>query len=86
VRRQDNSRADLPLTRWSAHPILVGLGVGLLIGPAGLHLLEPHVVEDSGLVESMSEFVLLVVLFCVGRAYGFLSSGTSGASRCAWRH
>jgi sodium/hydrogen antiporter len=66
VRRQDNSRADLPLTRWSAHPILVGLGVGLLIGPAGLHLLEPHVVEDSGLVESMSEFVLLVVLFCVG--------------------
>lgn len=66
MRRQDNSRADLPLTRWSAHPILIGLGVGLLIGPAGLHLLEPHVVEDSGLVESMSEIVLLVVLFCVG--------------------
>jgi sodium/hydrogen antiporter len=66
VRRQDNSRADLPLTRWSAHPILLGLGVGLLIGPAGLHLLEPHVVEDSGLVESLSEIVLLVVLFCVG--------------------
>jgi len=66
VRRQDNTRADLPLTRWSAHPILLGLGVGLLIGPAGLHLLEPHVVEDSGVVESMSEFVLLVMLFCVG--------------------
>jgi len=66
VRRQDNSRADLPLTRWSAHPILFGLGVGLLIGPAGLHLLEPHVVEDSGLVESVSEIVLLVALFCVG--------------------
>jgi sodium/hydrogen antiporter len=40
--------------------------VGLLIGPAGLHLLEPHVVEDSGLVESLSEIVLLVALFCVG--------------------
>jgi sodium/hydrogen antiporter len=40
--------------------------VGLLIGPAGLHLLEPHVVEDSGLVESMSEVMLLVALFCVG--------------------
>ena len=66
MRRQDNSRADLPLTRWSAHPILLGLGVGLLIGPAGLHLLEPHVVEDSGLLESTSEFVLLVMLFCVG--------------------
>ena len=66
MRRQDNSRADLPLTRWSAHPILLGLGVGLLIGPAGLHLLEPHIVEDSGVVESLSEFVLLVMLFCVG--------------------
>ncbi len=37
-----------------------------MIGPAGLHLLEPHVVEDSGLVESMSEIVLLVALFCAG--------------------
>ena len=66
MRRQDHTRADLPLTRWSAHPILIGLGVGILIGPAGLHLLEAHVVEDSGLVESMSEIVLLVALFCVG--------------------
>jgi NhaP-type Na+/H+ or K+/H+ antiporter len=40
--------------------------VGLLIGPAGLHLLEPHVVEDSGVLESTSELVLLVMLFCVG--------------------
>jgi sodium/hydrogen antiporter len=66
VRRQDNARADLPLTRWSAYPILLGLGVGILVGPAGLHLLEPHVVEDSGLVESLSETLLLVTLFCVG--------------------
>ena len=66
MRRQDNTRADLPLTRWSAHPILLGLGVGVLIGPAGLHLLEAHVVEDSGLVESVSEIVLLVALFCAG--------------------
>jgi NhaP-type Na+/H+ or K+/H+ antiporter len=66
VRRQDNTRADLPLTRWSAHPILLGLGVGVLIGPAGLHLLEPHVVEDSGQVESISEIVLVVALFCAG--------------------
>jgi sodium/hydrogen antiporter len=66
VRRQDNTKTDLPLTRWSAHPVFLGLGVGLLAGPAGLHLLEPQVVEDSGLVESLSEFVLLVALFCAG--------------------
>jgi len=66
VRRPDNTRADLPLTRWSPHPILLGLGVGLLAGPAGLHLLEPHVVEDSGQVESISEIVLVVALFCAG--------------------
>ncbi len=66
MRRPDNTRADLPLTRWSAHPILLGLGVGLLAGPAGLHLLEPHVVEDSVQVESISEIVLVVALFCAG--------------------
>jgi sodium/hydrogen antiporter len=54
------------LTRWSAAPILLGLGLGLLIGPSGLHLLEPHVVEDSGLIESVSELALLVALFCAG--------------------
>ena len=66
MRRQDNTKADLPLTRWSAHPILLGLGIGVLAGPAGLHLLEPHVVEDSGLVETVGEVVLLVALFCAG--------------------
>ena len=66
MRRQDNTKTDLPLTRWSAQPILIGLGVGVLIGPAGLRLLEPHVVEDSGLVESVSEIVLLLALFCAG--------------------
>src|SRR5258708_15723939 len=66
VRRHDNTRVDLPLTRWSANPVLFGLAVGIIAGPPGLHLLEPHVVEDSGLIESVSEIVLLVVLFCVG--------------------
>ena len=66
MRRQDNTRADLPLTRWSANPVLFGLAVGIIAGPPGLHLLEPHVVEDSGLIESVSEIVLLVSLFCVG--------------------
>ena len=66
VRRQDHTKSELPLTRWSAHPVFIGLGVGVLAGPAGLHLLEPHVVEDGGLVESVSESVLAVTLFCVG--------------------
>ena len=66
MRRQDNTKTDLPLTRWSPYPILLGLGVGVLAGPAGFHLIEPHVVEDSGLVESVSEIVLLVALFCAG--------------------
>lgn len=66
MRRQDNTRADLPLTRWSPHPVLFGLGVGVLIGPSGLHLLEPHAVDDSALVESVSELVLLAALFCAG--------------------
>ena len=66
MRRPDNTRTDLPLTRWSPYPILIGLGIGVLAGPGGLHLLEPHVVEDGGLVESVSEIVLLVALFCAG--------------------
>jgi sodium/hydrogen antiporter len=66
VRRQDNTKTELPLTRWSPYPILLGLGVGVMAGPAGFHLIEPHAVEDSGLVESVSEIVLLVALFCTG--------------------
>lgn len=38
----------------------------MLLGPAGLHLIESHVVEDSGQIESVSEIVLLVSLFCAG--------------------
>ena len=65
MRRQDNTKTELPLTRWSPYPILLGLGVGVAAGPAGFHLIEPHVVEDSGLVESAkdcSEGGLAVVL------------------------
>ena len=32
MRRQDNTRAELPLTRWSAAPVLFGLAVGMLAG------------------------------------------------------
>jgi sodium/hydrogen antiporter len=66
VRRQDNIRAEFPLTRWSTSPVIFGLAVGLLVGPLGLRLLEPHVVADSGVIESVGEMALLASLFCVG--------------------
>jgi NhaP-type Na+/H+ or K+/H+ antiporter len=66
VRKQANTRAALPLTRWSSSPVLVGIGVGLLAGPLGLKLLEPQLPEDAALVQSVSEAVLLTSLFCAG--------------------
>lgn len=67
MRRQDNhTRTEFPLTRWSLSPVILGLAVGLLAGPVGLRVLEPHVAEDSPLIESVSQTTLLVSLFCVG--------------------
>jgi sodium/hydrogen antiporter len=67
VRRQDHhTRTELPLTRWSTTPIILGLAVGVLLGPIGLRVLAPHIPEDSGLIESVSQVALLVSLFCVG--------------------
>jgi NhaP-type Na+/H+ or K+/H+ antiporter len=47
-------------------PVILGLVVGALAGPLGVKLLQPHIIEDSGAVESASQVVLLVTLFCVG--------------------
>jgi sodium/hydrogen antiporter len=67
VRRQDNhTRTEFPLTRWSTSPVILGLAVGLLVGPIGLKLLQPHLPEDGVLIESVSQIALLVSLFCVG--------------------
>ncbi|HVS76934.1 MAG TPA: cation:proton antiporter, partial [Steroidobacteraceae bacterium] len=66
VRKQVNSRTESPLTRWSSSPVIVGIGVGLLAGPLGLKLVEPQLVEDGPLIQSLSEAVLLICLFCVG--------------------
>jgi NhaP-type Na+/H+ or K+/H+ antiporter len=40
--------------------------VGLLAGPLGLRLIEPQLSEDGALVQSLSEAVLLICLFCAG--------------------
>lgn len=66
MRKQADTRAELPLTRWSTSPVIVGIGVGLLAGPLGLRLLEPQLPEDAALIQSVSEAVLLTGLFCAG--------------------
>lgn len=66
VRKQANARTELPLTRWSTSPVILGIGVGLLAGPLGLKLIEPQLAEDDALVQSLSEAVLLICLFCAG--------------------
>ena len=66
VRKQVNTRTEFPLTRWSTSPVIVGIGVGLLAGPLGLKLIEPQLSEDGALVQSLSEAVLLICLFCAG--------------------
>ena len=66
VHKQVNTKAESPLTRWSLSPVIVGIGVGLLVGPLGLRLIEPQLYEDGALIQSLSEAVLLVCLFCAG--------------------
>jgi NhaP-type Na+/H+ or K+/H+ antiporter len=59
-------RIDFVLTRRPAHAAVVALGVGLLLGPMGLRLLRPQLMEDGALIETTSEIVLLTCLFCLG--------------------
>ena len=66
VRKQANTRAEPPLTRWSTSPVILGIGIGLLAGPQGLKLIDPQLSEDGALIQSISEAVLLVCLFCAG--------------------
>ena len=66
VRKQVNTRTDFPLTRWSTTPVILGIGVGLLAGPIGLKLIEPQLAEDGALIQSLTEAVLLICLFCTG--------------------
>lgn len=66
VHKQVNTRTESFLTRWSISPVMVGIGVGLLVGPLGLRLIEPQLAEDGSLIQSVSEAVLLISLFCAG--------------------
>jgi NhaP-type Na+/H+ or K+/H+ antiporter len=59
-------RIDFAFTRRPAHAALVALAVGVLLGPLGLRLLRPQLMEDGALIETVSEVALLTCLFCLG--------------------
>jgi NhaP-type Na+/H+ or K+/H+ antiporter len=59
-------RIDFAFTRRPAHAALVALAVGVLLGPLGLRLLRPQLMEDGALIETISEVALLTCLFCLG--------------------
>jgi len=59
-------RIDFALTRRPAHAAVVALGVGVLLGPIGLRLLRPQLMEDGALIETITEVALLTCLFCLG--------------------
>jgi NhaP-type Na+/H+ or K+/H+ antiporter len=59
-------RIDVALTRRPAYAAVVALGVGVLLGPLGLRLLRPQLMEDGALIETISEIALLTCLFCLG--------------------
>jgi sodium/hydrogen antiporter len=60
------NRIDFALTRRPAHAAVVALGVGVLLGPFGLRLLRPQLLEDGAPIEQISEIALLTCLFCLG--------------------
>src|SRR6185312_12951668 len=66
VRKHDNTTTDSPPTRCPISPVILAIGVGLLAGPQCLKLIDPQLSEDGALIQSMSEAVLLICLFCAG--------------------
>ncbi len=59
-------RTDFALTRRPAHVAVLALAVGALLGPMGLRLLRPQLMEDGTLIETLAEVALLTCLFCLG--------------------
>ena len=60
------NRIEFALTRRPAHAAVVALAVGALLGPLGLRLLRPQLLEDGATIETVSEIALLTCLFCLG--------------------
>ncbi len=59
-------RIDFALIRRPAQAAVVALAVGVLLGPLGLRLLRPQLMEDGALIETVSEIAMLTCLFCLG--------------------
>jgi sodium/hydrogen antiporter len=60
------NRIDLALARRPAFAAVVALAVGLSLGPLGLRILRPQLMEDGAPLESVTEIALLTCLFCLG--------------------
>lgn len=60
------NRIDFSLVRRPALAAVVALAVGMALGPLGLRVLRPQLIDDGPPIESLSEIALLMCLFCVG--------------------
>jgi NhaP-type Na+/H+ or K+/H+ antiporter len=60
------NRLEFALIRRPALAAVVALGAGVLLGPLGLRLLRPQLLDDGAPIESITEIALLICLFCVG--------------------
>lgn len=54
------------LRRWPVTTAMLYLGVGALLGPAGLQLMRIDPIESSALIERLAEVALLISLFTAG--------------------
>jgi NhaP-type Na+/H+ or K+/H+ antiporter len=60
------NRLDFALTRRPAYAAVVALAVGVFLGPVGLRILRPQLLEDGAPIETITEIALLTCLFCLG--------------------
>lgn len=56
----------MPGARWRPSAAVLALALGAAIGRPGLRLVQPHLLEDGGLIEPVSQLALLACLFCAG--------------------
>ncbi len=59
-------RAEILFLRRPALAGVIALATGMVLGPLGLQLLRPQLLDDGAPIESLSEIALLICLFCIG--------------------
>ncbi|MBV8741444.1 MAG: cation:proton antiporter, partial [Sinobacteraceae bacterium] len=59
-------RSELALIRRPALAAVIALAMGMLLGPGGLRLLRPQLLDDAAPIGTFAEIALLTCLFCVG--------------------